>query len=105
MAHCGNRTDYYLVGTTAHYDDWETTGHAIDCKTTKSCNNVKIELGSECTSVKWDVGGSLKGAVDKSLAVVKGELGIEFRGSYGKDNTICTSTSDHRCVFGDMELW
>jgi hypothetical protein len=92
------RTDYYLVGTTAHYDDWETTGHSIDCKTTSSCNNIKVALGSECTSAKWENSFSGNLGFEGTLKLVTGSVGLEFRHSWGGETTICTSTSDSRCV-------
>ncbi len=87
-----SRTDYFVVGTTAHYDDWETTGHAIDCATTDNCNNMQAHLEQECTTTKWEVGTAVSARLEKEFGWATASAGIEIKGSAGQDKQLCTNS-------------
>ncbi len=102
------RTDYFLTGVTARYDDWEPTGNSIDCKTASTCNNVKASVEQDCTTNKWEVGGAISPKLEaKILETVTIGAGIEVKASGGRDKQVCAATHSLRLVHRGVgiETW
>lgn len=80
-------TDYFLVGTTAAYNDWYTLG-PVQCPPKGSCAQSSNSLHETCSSNSIELGFALTGEWEK---LVRGTFGIEGHFDYGHIWRTCDS--------------
>jgi len=92
--HCW--TDYFLIGSKGHFDDWQQTGVNLDCAKTQSCNDAKSNLTSSCTTNTWNIEASIGG---KILGA-----GVEVKTSFGSSTEVCAKITDTTtCTWTDQK--
>lgn len=84
------------MGTQAYFADWQTTGNALDCNSTQSCNNVQANIAQQCSQIGWSVGGSVAQSFEYKIGVVTGTTQATVQGEANGNKQFCSTVTDTR---------
>jgi len=91
-------TDYFLVGTTAEYNDWYTLG-PVQCPPSGTCAQATNSLHETCSLNSVEAG---VGVTHEFETAVLGTFGIEGHFDYGQSWRVCDSkTTLDTCTWTD----
>ncbi len=91
-------TDYFLVGTTAQYNNWYNVG-PVQCPPTGSCSSAVTKLAQTCTTNRFDASTTITGEWNTKLA---GTYGLQGSFGYGHDWTTCNTKGNlDTCIWTD----